>query len=261
MIVVFDVGNSETTVGLFDGPTLRARWRLTTGAPRTGDELRAVLAALLDGEGVRTTAVTGSAIASVVPTATLLLIDACERLFGGRPTVVDGHSPLPLRLAVDEPAALGADRIVNALAAHRRWHRDAIVIDLGTATTYDCVTADGAFLGGVIQPGVRSAAQTLFRGTAQLAATELLPPNRVIATRTDECIRAGVLFGAADAVEGIVRRIRAEWPTPAVPIVVATGGLAALLAPHCPSVEWVEPNLTLEGVRLAHELLRAVEPG
>jgi type III pantothenate kinase len=169
--------------------------------------------------------------------------------------IVDARSPLGITLAVDEPMTVGADRIINTLAASRLYGVDCIVVDLGTATTYDCVTADGVFLGGVIQPGIRTSAETLFRRTAKLAATELVVPAKVIGTRTDECIRSGVVYGAADAVDGIVRRIKGEWPRPAVPKVVATGGLAALIQPHCVEIERAEPDLTLLGLCMAHGIL------
>jgi type III pantothenate kinase len=164
---------------------------------------------------------------------------------------------LPIRLQVDEPLTVGADRIVNTLAASRLWGVDAIVVDLGTATTFDCITADGVFLGGVIAPGVRTSADTLVRKTSKLPATDLVAPRRAIGTRTEECIRAGVMFGQAEAIDGIVRRIRAEWPGGGRPICVATGGLAELFKPLCSSFDRVEPHLTLEGVRLAHSLLAA----
>ena len=126
---------------------------------------------------------------------------------------------LPIRLDVDEPLTVGADRIINTLAASRLYGRDTVVVDLGTATTFDCITADGVFLGGVIAPGVRTSAETLFRRTSKLPATELRAPAKVIGTRTEECIRAGVVYGAADAVDGIVRRIIKAWPRPGTPLV------------------------------------------
>ena len=171
--------------------------------------------------------------------------------------IVDARSPLGITLAVDEPMTVGADRIINTLAASQLHKVDCIVVDLGTATTYDCITADGVFLGGVIQPGVRTSAETLFRRTSKLPATELVAPKKVIGTRTEECIRAGVVFSAADALDGIVRRIKAEWPRPHVPKVIATGGLAAGIKPYCQEIELVDPDLTLHGLRLAHALLSA----
>jgi type III pantothenate kinase len=164
---------------------------------------------------------------------------------------VDARSPLPVRLDVDEPLSVGADRIVNVLAAVELYRSDVIVVDFGTATTFDCITADARFLGGVIMPGLRTAADQLTRRAAKLPATELRAPPRVIGRRTEECIQAGVLYGAADAVDGIVRRIRAEWPGEGSPHAIATGGLASIVAPLTASIEQVHPDLTLQGLRLA----------
>src|SRR5207249_2939295 len=140
------------------------------------------------------------------------LCEAVERATTVRPVVVDGHSRLPITLDVEEPLQVGADRILNTLAAAQLFQCDSIVVDFGTATTFDCITADGHFLGGVIMPGIRTASDALIRGTAKLPATELTPPSRTIGRRTEEAIRSGVLLGTADAVDGIVRRIKAEWP-------------------------------------------------
>jgi type III pantothenate kinase len=167
------------------------------------------------------------------------------------PVLIDARSKLPIVLDVDEPLTVGADRIVNTLAAVQLFKKDTIVVDFGTATTFDCITADGRFIGGVIMPGLRTASDELVRKTAKLPATELTPPARAIGRRTEDCIRAGVLWGAADAVDGLVRRIRAEWPSKSVPMVVATGGLAGLVAPLSKEIESVHPDLTLVGLRIA----------
>ena len=143
------------------------------------------------------------------------------------------------------------------MAASRLYKRDTVVVDLGTATTYDCITADGVFLGGVIAPGVRTSAETLFRRTSKLPATEIVPPARVIGRRTEECIRSGVVFGSAEAIDGLVRRIKAEWPGGGVPLVVATGGLAMTFQAFCKEFDLVEPHLTLDGLRIAHDLVSA----
>jgi type III pantothenate kinase len=164
---------------------------------------------------------------------------------------VDAHSALPVTLDVDEPLTVGADRIVNVLAAVAVYRADTIVVDFGTATTFDCITADSRFIGGVIMPGLRTSSDQLTRRTAKLPATELKAPARVIGRRTEECIQAGVLYGAADAVDGIVRRIRSEWPGGDAPRVVATGGLAPVVAPLTASIEEVHPDLTLQGLRIA----------
>jgi type III pantothenate kinase len=187
----------------------------------------------------------------VAPDVTEVLAQGINRALGFEPMYVGAGSGLPVVLDVEEPHSVGADRVVNTIAAAEIYSRDTIVVDFGTATTFDCITKDGTFLGGVIAPGIRTAAQNLHRRTAKLPATELVAPDRVIGRRTEECIRAGVLFGTADSVDGIVRRIKAEWPRDEVPLVVATGGLAEAVAKHCSEIEVVEPNLTLLGLRIA----------
>ncbi|HET9012008.1 MAG TPA: type III pantothenate kinase [Gemmatimonadaceae bacterium] len=256
MLLTFDVGNSETTLGLFDGDTLRGHWRLTTDVPRTSDELGVLLRGFLGGVEVALDAVHGVAIGSVVPRVTQPLADACrDWLAVRRVEVVDATSPLPITLAVDEPRTVGADRIINTLVASRRYGRDAIVVDLGTATTFDCITKDAVFLGGVIAPGVRTSAETLFRRTSKLPATELVAPAHAIGRNTEDCIRAGVMFGAAESIDGVVRRIIAEWPGGERPMVIATGGLAETFAPLCTCFDAVDPYLTLRGLVLAFDLL------
>jgi type III pantothenate kinase len=257
MILVFDVGNTETTVGLYGADALESHWRLTTVAERTPDELMLMIRQLLAARDVAPAAVQGTALGSVVPAVTGPLTDACLMCFGRPPVVVDAAAPLPIRLEVEEPLTVGADRIINTLAASRLYGRDTVVVDLGTATTFDCITAEGVFLGGVIAPGVRTSAETLFRRTSKLPATELRAPAKVIGTRTEECIRAGVVFGAADAVDGIVRRIIRAWPRPVQPLVVATGGLAETIRPFCETIEIVAPHLTLDGLRMAYDLIRS----
>lgn len=255
MILACDVGNSESTLGLCDGLEVRARWRVTTDGSRTPDEVYLLLLALLAAEGIDRGTVRGAAIGSVVPAVTGPLAEACRRLTGSPAVIVDGRSTLPITLQVDEPLTVGADRIINTLAASRIHHRDCIVVDLGTATTFDCITADGVFLGGVIAPGVQMQAESLFRRTSKLPATEIVPPRGVIGTRTDECIRSGVVLGSAEAIDGLVRRIKRAWPRPDVPLVIGTGGLAASFKSICGELELVEPDLTLQGLAMAHQLL------
>lgn len=255
MLLALDVGNTETTVGLFEGKKVAAHWRLTTHVDRTPDELVLLLRSLLAGAKVDAAKVTTTGIASVVPSMTQPLAEA-GRMLGSETLVIDGSSALPITLDVEEPLTVGADRIVNTLAASRLFERDTIVVDLGTATTFDCITADGIFLGGVIAPGVRTALETLVRRTSKLPSTEIVAPQRTIGRRTEECIRAGVVFGAADSIDGIVRRIKGEWPTGRDPLVVATGGLAPVLQPLCRELDRVERDLTLQGIRLSVEHLQ-----
>lgn len=258
MILVFDVGNSETTIGLFEGKTLRSQWRVMTGVTRTADEYGVLIANLLGDATVKK--VKGAAIGSVVPPVTAPMVEACERWLGVKAVEVDASAGLPIRLQVDEPMTVGADRIINTLAASHLYKRDTIVVDLGTATTFDCITGDGIFLGGVIAPGMYTSAETLIRKTSKLPATEIVPPKHVIGTRTEECIRSGVLYGTAESIDGIVRRIKEEWPGKKVPLVVATGGLADMMAKYCTSFDRVEPHLTLQGLELAYRLLSAKGP-
>jgi type III pantothenate kinase len=257
VILAFDVGNSETTVGLCDGLTVTERWRVTTDGSRTPDEVFLMLLALLESVGIKRSTVKGSAIGSVVPSVTTPLAEACERLTGKAPIIVDGRSRLPIKLDVDEPLTVGADRIINTLAASRIYKRDCIVVDLGTATTFDCITADGVFFGGVIAPGVLMSAESLFRKTSKLAATEIVAPKSVIGRRTDECIRSGVVLGAAESIDGLVRRIKADWPKkrPVKPMVIATGGLASTFETICKEFDKIDPDLTLLGTAMAYELL------
>jgi type III pantothenate kinase len=256
VILVIDVGNTETTLGVYEGDDMRAHWRVMTDVPRTADEFGLLLRQLLIDEGIKPTLIEGAAIASVVPRITGPLGDACKAWLTERPVIlVDAKSKLPITLDVEEPLTVGADRVVNTLAASQLFKRDAIVVDLGTATTFDCITADGVFLGGVIAPGVLMMVEALSRRTAKLPATELILPKKVIGRRTEENIRAGVMYGAADGIDGLVRRIKAEWPRPGAPLVVGTGGLSEAFKPLCRELEQVDPYLTLRGLQIAYSLL------
>jgi type III pantothenate kinase len=255
MLLALDIGNTQVTIGLFSGTEIIANWRLTTGAERTADEWIVALEAFILRTGHAPAEVRSACLASVAPDLTQGVIEAIRRAITNRVGIVSPESELPVRIEVEEPLAVGADRIANVLGVLARHPGDSIVVDFGTATTFDCVTGDRRFIGGVIMPGIRTATDQLIRRAAKLSATELLPPTRAIGKRTDENIRAGVLFGTADAVDGLVRRIRAEWPDHATPKVVATGGLASLIAPLSTTIERVDPDLTLHGLRVAAEAL------
>jgi type III pantothenate kinase len=260
MILVFDVGNTETTIGLFEGDSLRGHWRIVSGVERTADEFGVLLRGLLALDGFGVDGIEGAAIGSVVPRVTDPLVAACKALSAGPVILVDARAPLPIRVDVDEPLTVGADRLINTLAASRLFERDAVVVDMGTATTFDCITSDGVFIGGVIAPGVQTALETLVRRTSKLPATELVVPPSVIGRRTEDCIRAGVMFGQAEAIDGIVRRIKKSWPRKQEPIVVATGGLAETFRPLCSEFDRVEPHLTLMGLQMAFVHLLASPP-
>jgi type III pantothenate kinase len=251
MLLALDIGNTEITVGLFHRSDLEAHWRLTTNPDRTPDEWGSAIGGFLIQGGHSPNEVKAVCLASVAPPVTQSIVQGIALITGCTGVAVDAGTPLPIRLDVDEPLTVGADRIVNALAAVELFRSDAVVVDFGTATTFDCVTGDSRFLGGAIMPGLRTSADQLTRRTAKLPATELRAPSRVIGRRTEECIQAGVLFGAADAVDGMVRRIAAEWPGSNKPRVVATGGLSPVVAPLTTTIELTDPDLTLRGLRIA----------
>ena len=254
--LVADVGNTDTVFGLLSlsGREIFAHWRVSTGIPRTEDEYRVLLAALLASRPRGAGPIRRGVIGSVVPAGDRTLRRVLSAVVEGPVLQVTARSELPIRIAVEEPLTVGADRIVNTLAAQVRYGRDTIAVDLGTATTFDCITADGVFLGGVIAPGVSAGLEWLAKNTAKLPQVELAPPPEVIGRRTEACIRSGVFYSAVGAVDTIVGRIRESWGSDDI-LVVATGGFAPVIAPHASSVDRVEPLLTLEGLGIAGALL------
>lgn len=260
MILAFDIGNTETMFGLFEAGELLDHWRIASDSERTVDELGLLVRSLVRESGLRLDLVRGAAIASVVPPLLPVFTEMCTRHLGVTPVVIDAASPLPIRIDFEDPLTVGADRIVNTLAASRLYARDTIAVDLGTATTFDCITADGTFIGGVIAPGVKTSAESLVRRTAKLPRVDLEPPPRVIGRRTETGMRSGIFYSAVETIDGIVRRIKAEWGSPDA-YVVATGGLAPLVAPHCQTVDAIEPFLTLYGLDMAYRHLEESASG
>jgi type III pantothenate kinase len=213
MILTFDVGNTETVLGLFDGEALLDHWRYSTHPERTVDELGLLVRALVRESGFRLDQLHAAVIGSVVPPVTSELAVMCARHLGVDVLLVDARTDLPIRLIVDEPLTVGADRIANTLAASSLYRRDTIAVDLGTATTFDCITADGDFVGGIISPGIRTGAETLVRRTAQLPRVDLDPPETVIGRRTAASLRSEPGWGSGSHP---ARRIPAP-PAPARP--------------------------------------------
>jgi type III pantothenate kinase len=257
--LAIDIGNTETTLGLFERDELRARWRISSDASRTPDEVGVVLRRLVRDGGFDPAAIRRASYASVAPAVSLVVAAACARALDIDPLGIDSGSPLPIRVDVDEPATVGPDRLANSVAGHLLHGGDLVVVDLGTATTFDCVTAEGAFVGGAIAPGVRTGADRLFERAARLPRVAITPPDRVIGRRTDECLRSGIFFGAVDALDGMVARIREEWGR-AGARVIATGGLSALVGPHARTVDAIEPHLTLRGIVLIRRHMERVAP-
>ncbi|MCL7971092.1 MAG: type III pantothenate kinase [marine benthic group bacterium] len=251
MILAVDVGNTETLLGLYEGPEVRKSWRISTQRHPTGDEMALMLKGLLSSEPGDVGTIERAVIASVVPAidrswdeAFAALEIPCRR--------IDASSSLPVTLDVDEPASVGADRIVNTLGTRCLYGRNTVVVDLGTATTFDCITADGVFMGGVIAPGPRAGIDRMHEFTSKLPSVEIRLPDTVIGRRTVTCLESGVFYSIVDGIDGIVRRILEEW-APDDPLVIATGGLAEVIAPHCRTVEKVDPYLTLHGLICADE--------
>lgn len=260
MILTFDVGNTETVIGLHEGSELLDHWRVSTDPNRTVDEMGLLIRGLLRESGYNLELLRAACIGSVVPPVTPIIFETCERHLGVRVAVIDARSALPIKLDVDEPLTVGADRIVNTLAAAKLYKRDTIAVDLGTATTFDCITKDGVFIGGVIAPGVRTAAETLVRRTSKLPRVDLERPTLVIGRRTEACLLSGIFYSSVESIDGIVRRIKEEWHKPEA-LVVATGGLAPLVGPHCKQVDRIEPFLTLYGLDLAYRHLEEQSGG
>ena len=249
MLLVFDVGNTKTAVGLHDGGRWIRDWRISTRPGRLPDETAALLAILLDGAGVAPAAVRELAAASVVPAATEVLRSLAERHYRSRLFVLDHETVRGIRLAVDTPEETGPDRIANTVAVHHHYRTGAIVLDAGTAITFDVISPEGAYRGGAIAPGLGIAAEALVRRTARLPRVELSPPKRVIGTHTVAALQSGLVLGWTGMVREIVRLIREEldgdYP------VIATGGLARQVAAWTGVVDIVDERLTLEGVRIS----------
>ncbi len=251
MLLAIDVGNTHTVLGLFEGEVVRAHWRVATRKDATPDEVGVLLRELFAGAGLDPTAVGGVIVSSVVPDLNDVLAKAGARYFRRDPLFVEPGVRTGLPILYENPHEVGADRIVNAVAAVARYGPPVIVLDFGTATTLDVVSAKGEYLGGVIAPGLGISAEALFARAARLSRVPLRRPRRVIGANTEESVQSGLFHGYASLVEGLVRRVRAELGAEAK--VVATGGLARVFEGEMPFLDAVDPGLTLEGLRLIWE--------
>jgi type III pantothenate kinase len=251
MILAVDIGNTQTVLGLISSAGLDGRWRVSTDASLTADEIRVKIGGLLSLDGRTWAEIERVVVSSVVPALTLAYEELASRATGVEPLVVGPGVKTGLAIAYDNPHEVGADRIVNAVAAIAAFGAPVIVVDFGTATTFDVVDESGAYLGGAIAAGVETSAEALFRRAARLSAVDLEPPARVIGRNTRESTQAGLLFGEAAMVDGLVRRMWIELGAECV--VVATGGLAERMAPLCETIREVDPDLTLKGLALIWE--------
>lgn len=254
MLLAIDVGNTNIVLGVFDGEELRENWRVGTKLEMTADEHAMVLKDLFGFAGLAFSQVTGVIISTVVPPLLPVLTEVSRKYFRLEPLSVSSEIRTGLTYGYENPGEIGADRIVNAVAAHRRYGGPLIIVDFGTATTFCAVTKEAAYLGGVIVPGIRLSADALTQRAAKLPRFELARPKTVIGRDTVSAMQSGILYGYAGLVDGIVERMRAEFAADAK--VVATGGLAGLVAPETRTVREVRPHLTLEGLRILFDLNR-----
>jgi type III pantothenate kinase len=257
MLLAIDIGNTNTVLGAFDGEALAQHWRIATRADATGDELGVAIRGLFASAEASIADIEHVVVSSVVPVLNESVVDMCDRYLGIKPLVVGPGMRTGVQIRYDNPKEVGADRIVNAVAAFRKYGGPAVVIDFGTATTFDAIAANGDYLGGAIAPGIRISMEALFTRASKLPLVELIAPREgnVIGKNTVESMQAGIIFGFVGQIDGVVERMRAELGGSCR--VIATGGLASLVNDHSRSIEVVDENLTLEGLRLLYELNQA----
>jgi type III pantothenate kinase len=250
MLLVVDVGNTNTVLGLYDGERLVHDFRIETSQGRTSDEYHVLLLNLLQLAGVERSDVRASILASVVPPLNDTVIDAVDRAFDHEIMLVGPGIKTGMPVLAENPREVGADRIVNSVAAYERVQGAAIVVDFGTATTFDCISDKGEYLGGAIAPGMEISANALFASAAKLPRSEIARPPRAIGRNTVHSMQSGIVYGYVGLVDGLVRRLAAEIGTEVT--VIATGGLATLIEPDSETIDEVDEFLTLEGLRLIY---------
>jgi type III pantothenate kinase len=250
MLLVIDIGNTDTTLGVFDGEELRATWHMATNTHRLADEYAGLLINLLHHQNIDTSDIKDAALCSVVPPLVAIFDELFERYFHISPLVVGVGVKTGVRIRMDNPREVGCDRIVNAVASQHLYGGPLIIVDMGTATTFDVVSEDGDYLGGAIAPGIITAAEALFIRAAVLPRVELTRPQRVIGTNTITAMQSGIIFGYVGLVEGMVSRIQQELGEKAK--VLATGGYADLIADETSVIDTVNTDLTLVGLRLVY---------
>ena len=252
MLLVMDVGNTDTVLGVYDGEELLHDWRIRTKADHTVDEYGILIYNLYNASRISSRAVQDIIISCVVPPMLNILEPLCQKYFKVKPLIVGPGVRTGMPIFYDNPKEVGADRIVNAVACFQKHQRSLIIVDFGTATTFDYISSQGEYMGGCIAPGIMISTEALFSRTAKLPRVELTKPKNIIAKDTVSSMQAGIMYGYAGLVDGIVERMKKEAASN--PLVVATGGLATIIAPQATSIDLVEKMLTLEGLRLIYHL-------
>lgn len=251
MILAIDVGNTHIVVGIYDNDKLKYHWRLATDRRKTEDEYGITLCSMLSYKDFKAQTLEGAIMASVVPPLTATLEKMVRKYFSVKPLIVGPGVKTGVNIQYDSPKEVGPDRIVNAVAAYRKYGGPAIVVDFGTATTFDAISSKGDYLGGAIAPGIITAVDALFEKTAMLPRIELSRPLNTIGKTTVESMQSGIIFGFAGQADAIVERMAKELGER--PYVVATGGLAQLVFPECKNIDSVDPFLTLDGLCLIYK--------
>jgi type III pantothenate kinase len=251
MLLVVDLGNTNVLLGLYEGEKLVQTFRVATVRSRTEDEYAVLLQQLFSLRQLSSGSVSGAIIASVVPQLTDVMVSAIRQAVGREPLIVGPGLKTGISVLYDNPHDVGADRIVDAVAAYARYQSGLIVVDFGTATTFNCVSPKAEYLGGVIVPGVKVSLEGLMRSAAKLRPVELTAPPHVLGRNTTHALQSGAIHGYAAMVDGLVDRLVAELGFPCR--VIATGGLAPLIGKHAKRIEELDPNLTLEGLRILYE--------
>lgn len=252
MLLTIDIGNTNITLGLFRQAELQTAWRLATAHERMADEYGLQVLGLFEHVGVKPESLEGCAMASVVPPLTGTWVQACDKYLGQKPLIVDAGVRTGVRIRYEDPKGVGADRVADAAAAHKLYGGPACIVDFGTATTFDAVTAEGDYLGGALAPGIGIAAEALFQRTAKLPRVDLARPPSAIGRNTVHALQSGLIFGSVGLVEGMVARFRAELGKDMK--VIGTGGLVDVIAAETPVIEIRAPWLTLEGLRIIWDL-------
>ncbi len=259
MLLAIDIGNTNISVGLFDAEKLEARWRLATDIARTADEYAVILRDLIESDRLHLGDVKNAAICSSVPPAVGVFTDICQRYIGITPLVVGAGTKSGIRILYDDPRQVGPDRVVDAVAALELYGGPVIVVDFGTATVFDAVSADGDYLGGAIAPGIGISTDALYKHASLLSPVELVTPPHAIGRNTTHSMQSGIVFGYIGLVEALLARIQEELGAKAT--VVATGGLASAIASQIKTIDVINPDLTLLGLRLIFDLNRTAQSG